>query len=249
MPGGKRRDMLYKLELKLQADKELNVNMGSIFQGVLMENMDRGYAETLHENRIHPYAQHLEKRDGEWWWLIYCLTEDAYENIVLDRLDSLESFFLRNKQIAVNVIDAKLSGTDLREVQELAERTKYRKVELEMLTPAAFKVRGENIIIPDVGLLIKSICNRAESLWGESYEMSSENLIDCIRLTDYRLKSTSFGVEGTRIRAFTGTMTLSARGTDSQKAEILKCLILGESTGIGIKTSIGMGAYRIATID
>lgn len=51
-----------KLELHIQSDGELAFQMSSLFHGVLMEILPEDYAEYLHQSGLHPFSQHLEKR-------------------------------------------------------------------------------------------------------------------------------------------------------------------------------------------
>jgi CRISPR-associated endoribonuclease Cas6 len=69
--------MLAKLELKLKCEKELTYQMSSLFHGALMELLPEKYADYLHISSLHPYAQHLECREGNWCWVITGLNKEA----------------------------------------------------------------------------------------------------------------------------------------------------------------------------
>ena len=69
--------MLAKLELKLKCEKELTYQMSSLFHGALMELLPEKYADYLHISSLHPYAQHLECREGNWYWVITGLNKEA----------------------------------------------------------------------------------------------------------------------------------------------------------------------------
>ena len=77
--------MLAKLEMKLNTNETIVGAMASVFHGALMEQLSDEYATMLHESRLHPYAQHLEKRDGQWYWVVSVLNTQAKINKI-DRL-------------------------------------------------------------------------------------------------------------------------------------------------------------------
>ena len=76
--------MLAKLELKIKAEQEITYPMASLFHGVLIEMLPEEYAEYLHLSQLHPYTQHLEFREGMWYWVICTLNDEATKIIILD---------------------------------------------------------------------------------------------------------------------------------------------------------------------
>ena len=76
-------------------------------------------------------------------------------------------------------------------------------------------------------------------------EETLKQLMDNTALSRYELRSSIFNMEGIRIPAFTGRITLKVTGpqTMSDFANMLFCF--GSYSGIGIKTSLGMGAINI----
>ena len=57
--------MLARLTLYLE-ETDLSYQKMSLFHGALMEMLPPDYAEVLHQSRLHPYTQNLEKGDGGW---------------------------------------------------------------------------------------------------------------------------------------------------------------------------------------
>ena len=74
--------MLARLEMKLKCEEELNYQMSSLFHGVLMELLPKQYADYLHLSQLHPYTQHLEFREGDWFWIVTALNEEAADQII-----------------------------------------------------------------------------------------------------------------------------------------------------------------------
>lgn len=88
--------MLAKLELKLKCEKELTYQMSSLFHGALMELLPEKYADYLHISSLHPYAQHLERREGNWYWVITGLNKEAVKIIIQDTLWKIEYILIKN---------------------------------------------------------------------------------------------------------------------------------------------------------
>ena len=56
--------MYTELRMNLDTD-EITYQQSSNMQGVLMEQIDTGYAEQLHQNHLNPYSQYLVKENGK----------------------------------------------------------------------------------------------------------------------------------------------------------------------------------------
>lgn len=69
--------MFNKLTIELKNDKKLDFGISSLMQGVMMELIDSEYAETLHEQGLNPYTQHVKFQDGSIKWIISTLTEES----------------------------------------------------------------------------------------------------------------------------------------------------------------------------
>ena len=63
-------------------------------------------------------------------------------------------------------------------------------------------------------------------------------------IQQYQLRSTAFSLEGVKIPAYLGTIALRVRGTNTMADFANLLLQFGEYSGVGIKTSLGMGAYK-----
>ena len=72
-----------------------------------------------------------------------------------------------------------------------------------------------------------------------------ETLISSSNISRYELKSTLFSLEGTKIPAFIGKMTLKINGSQTLCSFVNMLFTFAEYSGIGIKTGLGMGAIRL----
>ena len=102
--------MIADLRLIIECTEEFNVNMGSLFQGVLMEQIDGNYASTLHNQGIKPYSQSLlDIHHNKAVWTIRTLSDEAYENIIVPLCkEEFSSFYIDHNQNCVKIIQKKL---------------------------------------------------------------------------------------------------------------------------------------------
>ena len=76
-------------------------------------------------------------------------------------------------------------------------------------------------------------------------EETLEQLCENSRVMRYDLKSVPFHLEGIKIPAFIGKITIKLTGTQTLANFAHLLLQFGTYSGIGIKTAIGMGAVKI----
>ena len=59
-----------KLTLTTHNEQMLTYDKGSLFHGVIMENIDSEYAELLHRNSVNPFSQFVKCENGINIWHI-----------------------------------------------------------------------------------------------------------------------------------------------------------------------------------
>ena len=83
----------------------------------------------------------------------------------------------------------------------------------------------------------------------ESNVMMDEEVLDQLStdtiMIGYRLQSVSFQLEGVRIPSFIGEVRWKIRGPQTMVNYANMLLKFGTYSGVGIKTSLGMGAIEI----
>ena len=109
--------MVGKMELKLSCDGELVYQMASLFHGALMELLPEEYASLLHMSQLHPYVQHLEYRDGNWYWIVCALNQKAVKIILHDTLGNLENIKIKKRNLNIVIY----TGFTFEELQEKAK--------------------------------------------------------------------------------------------------------------------------------
>ncbi len=244
--------MLAKLKMVLKTDSNavLNSYKASLLHGVIMEHIDREYAEGLHTTGLNPFTSNLIKKEEKYIWTVTTLNKKSYEKIMQVLLSSdFNEFVIKHNNMKVQITDKKL---ETKPKSELMEKFYHCEVEnqfhIRFITPTAFKSNGQYIIYPDIPFIFKNIMNKYNASSNEDVfddEDTFEQIINNTKIIRYNLMSTVFSMEGVKIPSFVGNITLRVNGTDTIKRFIRLLLEFSEYSGIGIKCSLGMGGVKL----
>ncbi len=241
--------MLAKLQLKLKSTSRITREMSSLFHGAVLELLDTEYAHQLHHSSVNPYSMYLSFEGEEVYLHLRTLTKDAYDRMIFNRLDRVESFHLRHNGIHVEVEERVSECRERRTLLEDFYKERLSpQVTVEFCTPTAFKQRGKYLFLPDIRCIYQSLLNKYEET-DEDFAFKDEDTLfqlvehTCIR--GYRLKSVPFPLEGITVPGFVGELRLSIFAPEPliNLANIL--FEFGTYSGVGIKTSMGMGGIRL----
>ena len=242
--------MLAELKLELICP-ELNWRKSSNLHGVLMDQIDEGYAAELHLQQVHPYSQCLLTEGDRKYWCIRTLDQRAYENIILPMM-RVNGFELNKGSIHADVGSRTCRTLEKNALlEEFYDGRGLRCFDLEFQTPTAFKSGGRYVFYPDLMLLYQSLMNRY-TLSSADMEMRDpdtlEQMVQGSEVLRYRLQTVPFPMEGVTVTGFKGTLRIRLKGTDTMARYIRLLMRFGEFSGVGIKTGIGMGAIRYMEI-
>ena len=237
-----------RLEIKLGENEDLSFQMSSLFHGAMMECISQEYADILHISGLHPYTQHVERRDRSWYWIITTLNEDAKCEII-DKLASKDAVFILKKQLNLKFIKKRYIELTKKEFASIFYNEKpSRYINIQFITPTAFKINGRYINYPDIRAMYINIMNKYDAVNDEDAVCDDDvldNLLNNTTINRYELRSTMFSLEGVRIPAFTGRITLKINDTQTMCSFANMLFRFAEYSGIGIKTALGMGAVRL----
>lgn len=241
--------MVSKIELILSTEHELSYQMASLFHGALMELLPLEYVSKMHISQLHPFTQHLEHREGGWVWIISCLNEEADRIIIKETVENLSSIELKKKQIMIHITDKTyrfMTDQELLEVLYAGEGSGHFTIRFR--TPTAFKQQGRYVFYPDIRCIFQSIMNKYDAA-EENQIMSDEDTLQQLsektRIVSYNLKSVKFSLEGIKIPAFIGTVTMKVSGAQTMINFAKLLFLYGTYSGVGIKSALGMGSMEI----
>lgn len=248
--------MLAELSMMLdfQRDHDFNFNKASLLHGVIMETVDSSYADILHGNSMNPFSMHLEKRDGKYIWIVSTVNSDAYDNIIGRMLKSdFNGFHLKHNDVQIKILNKKLKTKEKAKlINDFYEKTAEKYFTIHFLSPTSFKSNGNYIFYPEVQLIFQNLMNKYSACSDKETlkdEETLEQIVKNTKIIKYNLQSVSFSLEGIRIPAFVGKITLKVDGSEAMQRFVRLLLEYSEYSGIGIKCSLGMGAVRLEKED
>ena len=115
-------------------------------------------------------------------------------------------------------------------------------------TPTGFRSQGEYVLFPTMHLIFQSLMMKYARLVENRPDIEEETLdylVKHSRITSYRLESSYFKVHGKKIPGFRGRLTFKITGPNTLKAYANMLLKFGEYSGLGMKTSLGMGGLEL----
>lgn len=239
--------MLAQVNMEIEAEG-LNSNMGSLFHGYIMEKIDPAYAEFFHYNQTNPFTSciYKDKERKKYFWRITSYNKKAYDMIFPYFLDNdLKEIFIEHKDLLVKIKDFSLKKSSFEEL--FLESSIKNK--LNLLTVTSFKSNEVTHIFPNIATLLSGVISKinqhSDTIKLED-KMIIDELLEKVYIQDYNLKSLFFHLEKIKIKGFIGSLSLSIKEKNPVLIQLLSFLILAsEYTGLGIKTSLGMGGVKI----
>lgn len=244
------------LSLELEADTPLGVSsaasLAPFLQGVLMGLAVDEYAQWLHQLPFNPYSQFCSngKKPGAYLWRVNALTDHAAEQL-LQPLAKMESIKLKRFDASLSVRKVTSEAVSLKSLTDMIyQGEEEAKVKVQFLTPTAFKSKGEYVIMPSLRLIIQNLLMRYNQVYDGSKEVDEDTLSyvsQHMRIVSYNLHSQYFenvAGGGKRIPAFVGAATAHVKGAPTMVGLVRMLLTFGEYSGVGIKTSMGMGGMK-----
>lgn len=247
--------MLYEAIFPLTFSEPIPIrpDMGSIFQGALMEIIDNDDARTLHAMQLRPYTQSVmydhARRKGV--WRITTLNPYGYSAVLEKILAYDKPLYLRQRQVAVSLGTPVIRQTTYEALGDAIFQAPQgpRIVNVTMRTATTFKHDNMYDILPSMERCYGSLLAKWNTFSTTStLEQAglAADLSQYCRLVKYHLDSQVFGLEGIRINGFVGTMRLRFSGNDMVRRLQGLLWAFAPYSGLGIKTAMGMGAVEVA---
>lgn len=242
------------IELNVPSGIQINQAAGSLFHGVMMENIDSDYADFLHSQSVRPYSQYLrfDAKSHTLHWHIAALDAQASYELLHPLAELPGHIYLKHKHLQLDIkaqhLGDKLSYRELAQ-KYFADKAPVRGlVKYNFLTSTGFKSSGEYLIFPAPSLLFNSLLRRFNAFSRMDFldkKGIGSTLEQEVVIADYNLHYSPFSVEGRKIPAFKGSYALKISKNLMAKRIISMLSEYAVYCGIGIKTSLGMGAVKI----
>ena len=248
----------FDITVKFENDLPIHQSMGSVFHGIIMQHIDTTYATELHRSQVHPYRQFIffDERTKSYIWRIITFTETC-ESQMRHMMQALpESVYVRQKQMHLKILHISASTTSHDALCELIlgpnldEPAEIHELKLLFTTCTSFKSQDAYQPFPDLERIFQSLLKRWNT-FSNTYTFTSpglaKELCKATTLVDYQVKFKPYRVERTQIPAFIGHYTVRFKKNHSLAPLAMLLLFYSQFTGVGIKTSLGMGGIHVIT--
>ncbi len=247
--------MLQKIVIKCSysGGTKASYNWGSLMHGALIELLPKEISDELHESNLRPFSQYivpLSPNEVEWHIGVW---DDIILEPITRAVMSITKVDVKHKNIVLDVMDA--NRTVISERDYLAKfftnEEPCRRYNIEFLTPSTHKSDGEYVLFPSVDLIMQSLYMRF-CAFAKDYSIDDEEALKQIcqhsRIAYYSLRSTRYHIKGIKIMGYMGRITIAVHGPDQLPRLAGLLLSFAEYAGIGIKTSLGMGACKVEQV-
>ncbi len=245
--------MLSKLKIKIAINSTEKFNQNNMSNYILKKYSENEYVDFLEENKLKPYSHYLSKSDDNntFFWNVSTLTKEARENIIVPIIEKMPNEISYGEDKVNLSISSKLLEQITYEnliYKNYSTKDQSNYITIKFNSPTSFKSLGNYKILPDVGLIYKSIIMKYNT-FSKDYEINDvdvlSSLIDNTNIIDYYLKSTRFDMNDFRIPSFVGNMKIKLKGNTVNKNLISLLFDFATYSGVGLKTSLGMGGIEI----
>lgn len=226
---------------------------GSVLHGLLMEQLPEQAQARLHEDALRPFAQYaMPAGEGKLIWKVAAWQEET--------ANLFEPVFRENARYQSR---HKAAGLTLARIEHQAVgeaewanpfficEEPCRRYVLRFLTPCTHKREGAYVLFPAPDLIVNSLYRRLGSfseVLSVDDTQAMKSLAQAMKIIRYDLHSVPFFLDGARVSAYQGQLTLLIQGSDQLAKLGGMLLCFAEYAGVGVKTSLGMGGCLVTPL-
>lgn len=243
-----------QIRIELELERRFPLNKLAVgFHGALMAILNEDDADFLHQQIVNPYAQSVVKNGDKIEWIVSLNTpyiEEILESTLLDT--QLNEVYLKSLNTIVKFKNKEVKNRTIKDLSEIyySNRPVYQ-INLKFNTATAFKQNGIFYPFPDVRLVVQSLMNKYNELFENTEPIDSEFLevlTNSIKIDYFNIVSDKFSIHNAEVKGFKGLVSLRLYGNQTLKNYLLMLFNFAEYSGIGVKTSLGMGNVTISQI-
>ena len=230
----------YKIHLEKKDSEVLLSSDAYKLYAWLLSKMSEDDAEKLHDT-THILSQFLKYSI----WTIN-IFDEHYNSIVFDIIKKFNKIEL--KEYNIKILNIEFSSVSFEELLKKGQEIRNKKVEINFLTHTGFKQAGRYVIFPNEELLLHSLIKKWNAVSSDFYFDDNEayNIMKSeLHIVDYNLRTGRYKMKNTAIPSIYGKIYVESRLPISIQNIWNTLLLFSEYSGIGIKTTLGMGGIQI----
>lgn len=218
----------------------------------LLEQLPADWADALHGDESRPVTQflHYAKERQAVIWTLNLRGEPLVEQAV-PVLQQVRTIELQESVLEAELLPLSRPVT-ARTLLAAGRSAAGGRARLELLSPCAFKQGGRYAIFPQESLLLQSLAAHWNDAFPDFPVSDADALAALLRgvhIVDYNLHTVRYGMKGTRVPGALGSLTLEARLPLPLQELWNALLAFAPYSGIGIKTTLGMGGVQTCSLD
>ena len=247
--------MLTQISIPFQSQEGYRYisSSASLFHGLLMEQLTAEHAAFLHENALRPFSQNIRPLENGGIWTVSVLTAEDAEQIIPAVLNLKTAEIVQKNDVITFQEPEKqsVSYADMfRKHYIMADAP--RLIRLHFETATAFKSNGQYVNMPTAKMILFGLVRRYDmtcNIHDTIYDTLFDEIEQRVTISGFRIRSASFSLEGVRIPAFLGEITLRVSGNSTFRSYINMLCDYAQYSGVGIKTALGMGRVKYEPIE
>lgn len=242
----------YRLYLELDRDCIPKPEWGYKLYSALLEKSPVDFGEQAHIDGVTPVSQFFfSERVDQAIWIVTLLGNQAEEKLI-ETLETLETLHLNKDRITLAV--QKRHRMQIDDADELLSLAKQHNGfhPLQFRTPTAFKSRGQYLNLPTPRLIVQSLIKKwngciLECPIDDENNEGMEALAAGLRFRAFQIQNQMYYLKGSSIPGFSGTILMENRLSGFHRQLLDALLLFAGYSGIGIKTTLGMGGVVVKT--
>lgn len=212
----------------------------------LLSQLPEDVASQIHEQSGHPISQYIDRGI----WKVTLFGEDVIQ-AVAPVLESSDCIKLNTDLLQIR----ERWREDIPGAQHFLQTGKNltsNRREIQIVSPMSFKTAGRYAIYPREELLVQSLLKRWNACFPEFLLEDPDleaTLLQGIHIVDYSLRTSRFQLKNGAIPCFAGRIFLESKLPAVLQELWNSLMYFGCYSGIGIKTTLGMGGIQLLDLD
>ncbi|MGL4607985.1 MAG: CRISPR system precrRNA processing endoribonuclease RAMP protein Cas6 [Eubacteriaceae bacterium] len=236
-----------KLKLEKTSKTELGSALGAKIHGYLLNKMPEKTAEKLHSfGEIRPFSLAVNTKMKDYDVLIVnALNSEAC--CLIDWILEIGQIELTGLPEAIQVLEKK--EKKIKKLSELSEVVETEKIRLSFFSPTTYKVDNRYSDQFNLSRILMNPIKKVNAFEGGDIEAKDFYAInENFKIIAYHLRSRKYSIKKNRISGFIGEVEGTLEGSLELIKKINLILNYSQYTGIGAKTSMGMGGFSYRNV-
>lgn len=239
----------YHFEASCDTEKIIAFKYAYAIYAWLLEQLPKEVGDAFHATGETPITQAI------WYcspkekniWAVNLLSGDTAE-LLEAFLDQVPKIELHTLSINLTLLEKRKFETPEQFLQSVrSSKQEGNRIGLRCWTPTAFKQKGRYTIFPSIDLILQSLIVKWNLCFPE-YPLDDPDAIAMMKeklmIVDYTLKTTRFPMKGAKIPGFYGNLIIESRLPEPLEDLWQLLTAFSSYAGLGIKTTLGMGAVE-----